>query len=397
MSDSKNKIFISTDCIPEQTLFDYIDNKLSAKENNAVEKHLLDCELCSDALEGLKLVKDRTRIRVINQKVKEFIAPGHDKKVVTINYRLITAIAAGLALLIGSVFFFQQFTSNSMMEQKSVADIKKIPSEPLPAITEEILTDSVVNETSLKTEPKAPALANQLKQQPPPPTFSEPSPTPASPASGVSAPATEQIITSPVLKEENIRKALEEINNKKRDASIDDDNAKPAPSIFQKITERQSKEDPHKNDLDEKTDSKFAKRKEKSAAYETTTSEGSRDKEYASNEVLLSDANDSVHMVDENPEFPGGYTEMEKFISANLKYPKQYAEGSVTGTVYAQFIVTKEGKLIQLKIVKGIDCCPEFNAEVIRIIKMMPEWKPGKQHGEAVSAQYNLPVKFGIK
>ena len=66
MSDSlKHKIFIRTDCVSEQTMFDYIDKKLSAKESHSVEKHLLHCELCSDALEGLELTKTRTRIAAI--------------------------------------------------------------------------------------------------------------------------------------------------------------------------------------------------------------------------------------------------------------------------------------------------------------------------------------------
>ena len=81
MSDSlKHIIFTETDCISEQTMFDYIDNKLSAKERHIVEKHMLDCELCSDAMEGLEIVRDRNRISIINKTVDELISPIEKKE-----------------------------------------------------------------------------------------------------------------------------------------------------------------------------------------------------------------------------------------------------------------------------------------------------------------------------
>ena len=113
MSDSaKHTIFTETDCISEQTMFDYIDKKLSAKECHIVEKHLLHCELCTDALEGLELVKDRGRIARINQAVQERIAaPVEEKKnkIIPFSYKVILSIAAALLLLIGSAYIFTLF------------------------------------------------------------------------------------------------------------------------------------------------------------------------------------------------------------------------------------------------------------------------------------------------
>src|ERR1035437_2859758 len=107
----KHKIYSATDCISEQTLFDYIDNKLNAKEQHLVEKHLLDCDLCSDALEGLELLKDRNQITTINQKInaRVIFIPKKENKITFFNFKTITSIAAAVALLIGGVFLFNQF------------------------------------------------------------------------------------------------------------------------------------------------------------------------------------------------------------------------------------------------------------------------------------------------
>ncbi len=100
-------------------MFAYLDNKLNPKERHLVEKHLLDCELCSDAMDGLEMLGDRNRIKVIKELATERLS-GANKgaKVFTLNVRVFTSIAASIILLIGSVFFFKVFVSNDMMEEK---------------------------------------------------------------------------------------------------------------------------------------------------------------------------------------------------------------------------------------------------------------------------------------
>lgn len=124
----KYKLFKPTDCISKQKMFDYIDNKLSAKEQHLVEKHLLDCELCSDALEGLQMLKDRKRIQTIDLIIKNRMAVLPEKKIISINLKLVTSIAAGILLLVGGIFFFKNFNSSKMMGS-SVAEIKETTSK----------------------------------------------------------------------------------------------------------------------------------------------------------------------------------------------------------------------------------------------------------------------------
>ncbi|MGZ4117491.1 MAG: energy transducer TonB [Bacteroidia bacterium] len=142
----KHKIYSATECLSEQTMFDYIDNKLSAKERHIVEKHMLDCELCQDAMEGLELVKDRNRISIINKIIDERIIPSTEKeaKIVSINYKIIFSIAAGIALLIGGIFFFKNITS-SEMKNSDVAELKQLPPPPPPAPADKTATGESEN------------------------------------------------------------------------------------------------------------------------------------------------------------------------------------------------------------------------------------------------------------
>ena len=86
--------------------------------------------------------------------------------------------------------------------------------------------------------------------------------------------------------------------------------------------------------------------------------------------------------VEEMPSFPGGESEMISFILANIRYPEVARENNVYGKVYVKFMIDKEGKVVKPEILRGIGGgCDE---EAIRILKMMPDWKPGRQNGKKV-------------
>jgi protein TonB len=97
----------------------------------------------------------------------------------------------------------------------------------------------------------------------------------------------------------------------------------------------------------------------------------------------------------ENPEimpsFPGGIEGLKKFLQRNLNNPKEMEEGEMV-SVKTRFIVGYDGKLKGFEIIQ--DGGEEFNKEVIRVLKKMPEWIPGKSNGQNVSVYYTIPVKF---
>jgi len=100
-------------------------------------------------------------------------------------------------------------------------------------------------------------------------------------------------------------------------------------------------------------------------------------------------------VVEEMPSFPGGEQALFKFLRDNIQYPKKARRKGITGKVYITFIVDKEGNIMDVKTVKGVS--PELDAESVRVVKLMPRWKPGYQNGRPVNVQYNLPIIFTLK
>lgn len=106
-------------------------------------------------------------------------------------------------------------------------------------------------------------------------------------------------------------------------------------------------------------------------------------------------ANEVFTVVEEMPEYPGGTNELLAYISKNIKYPEAAEKAGVEGRVICSFVVTKEGKVADVNVVRGVS--PELDDEAIRVISSMPTWKPGKQKGEVVNVKYTLPIMFRLQ
>ena len=98
--------------------------------------------------------------------------------------------------------------------------------------------------------------------------------------------------------------------------------------------------------------------------------------------------------VEEYPEFPGGDRALREYVLNNIKYPEVARTSGITGTVYVQFVVEKDGSISDVKVVRGIGGgCDE---EAVRVVKSMPKWKPGKQRGQPVRVYFTLPIEFKL-
>ncbi|MFN0048440.1 MAG: energy transducer TonB, partial [Cytophagales bacterium] len=94
------------------------------------------------------------------------------------------------------------------------------------------------------------------------------------------------------------------------------------------------------------------------------------------------------------PEFAGGTLAMQKFIASNIKYPRVASQQGLEGRVIVTFVINGQGEVTNAEVVKGIGGgCDE---EAIRVIKMLPKWKPGKQNGRPVSVKFTVPIKFAL-
>ena len=100
--------------------------------------------------------------------------------------------------------------------------------------------------------------------------------------------------------------------------------------------------------------------------------------------------------VDEPPAFPGGESALISYLSKTVHYPKKAVNDSVQGTIFVQFTVAGDGSINNVKTV-GKVAGSGLEEESIRVVKTMPNWIPGKMHGEVVSVQFNLPIRYTLK
>lgn len=100
-------------------------------------------------------------------------------------------------------------------------------------------------------------------------------------------------------------------------------------------------------------------------------------------------------VVEEPPSFNGGDEARIKYISENIKYPEEARAKGIQGTVFVTFVVEADGSVSDVKILRGIGGgCDE---EAVRVIESMPKWIPGKQRGQAVRVQFNMPIRFVLE
>ena len=98
---------------------------------------------------------------------------------------------------------------------------------------------------------------------------------------------------------------------------------------------------------------------------------------------------------DEAPVPPGGQQGYEDFLKQNIKYPKEAIDAKVSGNVYLSIIIDITGKLSDVHVEKD-NVHHGCGEEAVRVVKMMPPWKPGKMKGKPVKVRYVIPVKFEL-
>ena len=93
-------------------------------------------------------------------------------------------------------------------------------------------------------------------------------------------------------------------------------------------------------------------------------------------------------------QFPGGNDSLKSFLQKNLHYPQEAVEKSIEGSVVVSFIVDKYGRISNVEVVQSADSL--LDAEAVRLVQSMPDWRPAEMEGKAVWSRFVLPVKFGL-
>lgn len=101
-------------------------------------------------------------------------------------------------------------------------------------------------------------------------------------------------------------------------------------------------------------------------------------------------------VVEKQPEYPGGMESLYQFIAANINYPEACKEQKISGKVYVTFVIEEDGSISNIRVLRDPDPEGRLGEEAMRVVSLMPKWKPGAQRGKAVRVQYNLPVNFTL-
>ena len=99
--------------------------------------------------------------------------------------------------------------------------------------------------------------------------------------------------------------------------------------------------------------------------------------------------------VEQMPVFPGGDQALMQYVIKEVKYPDDAKKAGIQGKVLVVFVVSKEGKVINPKIVRSVS--PSIDKEALRVVSSLPKWVPGKQKGKNVDVSYTIPINFALK
>lgn len=100
--------------------------------------------------------------------------------------------------------------------------------------------------------------------------------------------------------------------------------------------------------------------------------------------------------MDEPAQFPGGNDSMRYFISTHINYPASAVKNKLQGKSFIRLLISDLGVIEKVEVIKGVPNCPECDEESIRVIKMMPNWIPGKLNGKNVNSRFVFPITFTL-
>ncbi|NVO18518.1 MAG: energy transducer TonB [Bacteroidetes bacterium] len=336
----KEMLFMSSGCLTQKALEDMARGSLTGQQFKDVQDHLADCDLCSDALDGVtiwmgKKIPDIELSDRLNQLQNSTQTLIENRRATFTPARRIHgyyrwAALAALFLVFAGIFFLVK--ENPVLKKESIAMERHKNADSLK------IPDQVNLDKNEKTA--RPADENLNK--------------------GPGKLKTRVKFAAPVIKPD-----VDVV--KEQDVFSSDDLALP-----EKKTEQAASE----------------------SISESPKAVGGTSVKTASRLVAEEVYEKPFTVVEEMPAFPGGETKMLQFLRENIRYPEQARENSISGTVYVSFVVGKNGNISDIKILRGIGGgCDE---EAYRVVKSMPAWIPGKQNGKAVPTQFNMPIIFKL-
>jgi TonB family protein len=396
MNDIKNKssaLFTPSGCLKGDTLLLFVSGKLKDMELTLAKQHIAECPLCSDAAEGLMLwlkenesdnipVADATetlhkktteisekhpfvkvhshntsstalnefhvRTDIINERIKQrlhthaLIEASENKR---LSYKPFVWLAAAATVVLFIGGFWVIWVQNKFDNQK----LTKMRANEMLLLERRANSDTLI--VSMP-ENKTIAIMDKKKME----SVNQP------------AKSAEVLVSDEEVYNQDMLNSPTEVES--------------APEVQQQEEVTLMKEESKESSVGKAT-----------SAPKGGEIGGVRQKSQVAKNMEESEAVFTI--VEEMPSFPGGEIARNKFLSENIVFPQLATESGIQGTVYVSFIVDSKGNITDAKILHGIGGgCDE---EALRVVKMMPNWKPGRQNGKLVRVLFNMPIYFTLK
>lgn len=113
-------------------------------------------------------------------------------------------------------------------------------------------------------------------------------------------------------------------------------------------------------------------------------------------EVATEQIEEALPVAEQMPEFPGGMSELVKYLGENIQYPTKAKDNHWEGNAICQFVVEKDGSIKEATILKSSGY-QLLDAEALRVILSMPKWTAGMQNGDSVRVKFTLPITFKLQ
>jgi TonB family protein len=333
------RLFNRSGCLNREAILLYLQKGLTEAGETAVNKHLDECPLCKDAVEGLKMVNPKNAensLRSLHQKLHQKLGEHKLNQRVNDSRQLKKSfpwfsIAASLILFLGVYYYFRFYMV-----------IKK---DHESTFVQQLDKSVQTNDTGKLNESQSTGLLA---------------------VGGIQAPAKREQ-ESTTLSRQTPAKLAEAYAESDKVLNIADNNL----DIEQNTNETAVNESSEIPEL-------------KSAPVSIERSMAIKEEEVEGNEVFT--------IVEQMPEFPGGQDSLMKFLVKNLHYPEISDQSESTFTVFVQFKVDSTGRVVEPKILRSAG--KEFDAEALRVVKLMTPWIPAHQRGKPVNVLMTLPVRF---
>jgi TonB family protein len=432
MSESNTHIdlFTKSGCLTTEALKRYHSDKLSDFEKHQVKGHLVSCELCSDALEGLQLLSDPKMfdsiVSEINENFKNTLTDverTQSKKFKLQNRLYYIAAAASVLILLGLFSYLKTYLNSESATQtiSQLVDIEKKSIPPMPSVkTQEIIPKSeeqsqlvhkkgkplqkeTSNELIDKTETTHKIETNQSAQK----VTDEENLMYVAPLKAIRSP--ESIHESLAFKE--IDTDVDRISESEEYIAIDIASTQPLEYYIGGVVVY-DKADEHAEPTAYSTGAgimsgRASNQKKMNAIPQMVASESKKGKHDEKQKDLIAQEqsdfeyeeewpgeNHFFSLGNEVPQYPGGYEALIEFLNSNLTYPKEARQQGLQGKVVISFIIEENGEVSSVTIVHGIGGgCDE---EAVRVIELMPAWLPAYKESNPVRVLFNMPITFRL-